>query len=80
MTTLIEAHNSSGCIGRCDAKCYNAEHPDCQCICGGANHGVGLAKAVENTEELAESWIESYGGEHADMTGFKVPAVQKRLF
>jgi len=29
MTTLIAAYNSDGCIGRCDAKCYNATEPEC---------------------------------------------------
>jgi hypothetical protein len=24
----------------------------CTCVCGGANHGVGLSKAVENTRAL----------------------------
>jgi len=50
MTTLIAVYNSSGLVGRCDAKCYNAKHPVCTCICGGANHGQGLQKAVENTD------------------------------
>jgi hypothetical protein len=60
MATLIAAYNSEGCIGRCDAKCYNAVHPDCECICGGANHGAGINQAAANTEALAEKWIEEY--------------------
>lgn len=58
MTTLISYHTSKGCEGRCDAKCYNAKHEKCDCICGGTNHGAGLEKAMENTRELAEEWIE----------------------
>ena len=64
MTTLISAHNSDGCIGRCDAKCYDAQEPRCDCICGGRNHGAGKAAAMENTRELAEEWIDRYKKEH----------------
>lgn len=66
MATLISAHNSEGCYGRCDAKCHDAVHPHCDCICGGVNHGVGLEKAMENTQELAEQWIEAYKQKHPD--------------
>lgn len=60
MTTLIAVYNSDGCVGRCDAKCYNAEHPNCTCICGGRNHGAGLKQAVENTRELCQDWLDEY--------------------
>lgn len=58
--TLIAVYNSDGCVGRCDARCYLASDPDCDCICGGRNHGAGESKAVDNTRDLAESWIELY--------------------
>jgi hypothetical protein len=64
MSTLISAYNSDGCIGRCDAKCYDAKKPECDCICGGKNHGIGRNKAIENTGELAEQWIERYKQQH----------------
>lgn len=64
MTTLIAVYNSEGLVGRCDARCYNATGPECDCICGGKNHGAGLKKAVENTRELAESWLEKYAAEN----------------
>lgn len=69
MTTLIAVYNSEGCVGRCDAKCYNAKSPDCHCICGGANHGVGKQKAMDNTrdmfglnelEDKLERWLKAY--------------------
>jgi predicted RNase H-like HicB family nuclease len=66
MATLIAAYNSDGCIGRCDAKCYNATCDHCDCICGGANHGVGLKQAIQNTEEMAEKWIEAYNEAHPE--------------
>jgi hypothetical protein len=41
MTTLIAVYNSDGCAGRCDSRCYDAEWDECDCICGGRNHGAG---------------------------------------
>lgn len=60
MTALISVYNSDGCVGRCDAKCYDADSDECDCICGGKNHGAGLAAARENTAELAEGWLERW--------------------
>lgn len=54
MTTLIAVYDSRGCVGRCDARCYDAKEPDCDCICGGANHGRGLAAALRNTTSHVE--------------------------
>lgn len=62
--TLLAVYNSDGCVGRCDAKCYDAECKDCDCICGGANHGAGKAQAIANTRELAESWVKNWNDEH----------------
>jgi hypothetical protein len=78
MTTLIEVRNSSGLVGRCDAKCYNAEHPKCDCICGGMNHGAGKQKAMDNTREHLKSWIKK----HEKEEGFQVmgEALQRSLF
>lgn len=74
MTTMIAAYNSDGCVGRCDAKCYDATTPDCHCICGGANHGKGKKQAMENTEALAEAWIEAYSKQHPEAKRFTIPA------
>lgn len=63
MSCLIYASNGDQCIGKCDANCYNAMHPGCDCICGGRNHGVGLKQAITNTQEYAEEWIEKYAKE-----------------
>jgi hypothetical protein len=70
MTTLIAVYDSDGCVGRCDAKCYEATDPDCDCICGGRNHGVGRAQAVENTAALVDptgelrARMQEMGGDH----------------
>jgi hypothetical protein len=60
--TLIAVYSSEGYVGRCDAKCYTATEPECDCICGRANHGAGLAQATENTRQYAEVMIEKYAG------------------
>ena len=51
---LIASYSNSG-KRQCDAKCYNAGHGDCNCCCGGLNHGVGLSQATENTKSLADT-------------------------
>ena len=61
MTVLITVHTGDGCAGRRDAKCYNAWGPECHCIRQGANHGAGKQEAIDNTRQLAESWLERAG-------------------
>jgi len=51
MTTLVAVYNSDGCIGRCDARCYEAKNAKCHCICGGRNHSAGKQRARENVAE-----------------------------
>jgi len=79
--TLISMHNSEGCIGRCDAKCYDAKEPACHCMCGGRNHGVGERQAVENTRELAEDWIDKMKEQDPDLSAKVADVVtQQPLF
>lgn len=47
-------------IGRCDDKCYSAQHDHCNCICGGKNHSHGYNKALENTREEGEEMFKDY--------------------
>lgn len=58
MSTLIAVYNSDGCAGRCDARCYDATCEECDCICGGANHGAGQQQAIDNTRTWAETWLD----------------------
>jgi len=58
MATVLAVYNSQGCVGRCDARCHEAQGDVCHCICGGANHGVGTAQAAANAAELLERWPE----------------------
>jgi len=68
MTTLIAVYTSEGCVGRCDAKCYDAAEDPCDCICQGRNHGAGKQQALDNTRELAESWVEHARANGQDIT------------
>jgi hypothetical protein len=60
MTALISVYNSDGCVGRCDSKCYDAQSDECDCICGGKNHGAGLERARANVAEYAEHELERW--------------------
>lgn len=61
MATLIIVRNSGRRIGQCDSKCHKARGPLCNCVCGGANHGVGSKQALANmravTLERTRAWI-----------------------
>lgn len=58
--TLITCGNSDG-IRRCDERCYGATGGTCDCVCGGANHGKGLAQALVNTQAMAEQILDQHG-------------------
>ena len=80
--TLIAVYNSEGCVGRCDARCYEAAEPDCDCICGGRNHGAGREQAIDNTRELAGSWIDHAraNGQNLTHVELAVDAMHQPLF
>ena len=67
--TLIAVYTNDGCVGRCDAKCYEAECSECDCICGGMNHGRGRQRAMDNTRKYQEEWIERYCKEKGIVDG-----------
>lgn len=77
MTTLIAVCGGDGCEGRCDARCYNAREPHCDCVCGGRNHGAGLKQAVENTRQMAADWMQEYTRLHQLREArWEVPALE----
>ena len=82
MTTLIAVYNSGGCVGRCDARCYDAAGEPCDCICGGRNHSAGKQQAIDNTRELAESWLERARAAGQDITHAEIAidAMHRPLF
>jgi hypothetical protein len=55
---IISVFTRAGCVGRCGTRCYSASESGCTCICAGENHGAGKERAVDNTREKAEVWIE----------------------
>ena len=88
--TLIAIYNSEGCVGRCDARCYNAHSAHCDCICGGANRGAGIDRAVDNTRAswggsrtALTSWIGAYVKEK-HLTNYRAEiadeVIQARMF
>lgn len=60
MTTLIAVYRGKEIIGRCDARCYDARSTTCKCVCHGANHGAGYARALHLTQENGERWLIRY--------------------
>lgn len=54
---LLEVKQGDGSRGRCDSRCYDSKKTKCVCVCGGRNHGVGLAEARKNTEAMHESEV-----------------------
>ena len=52
MTTLIAVYTSDGLVGRCDARCYEATQPVCECSCGRRNHGAGMQTAIDHTRHM----------------------------
>lgn len=39
--TRIIRYNEEGSKHKCDGRCVNAKRGDCECSCGGVNHGAG---------------------------------------
>lgn len=66
MATLIQTHGGD----RCDARCYEAAGPHCDCVCGGRNHGKGLIKALEETSKSIEEIADEKVALHPRMSAF----------
>lgn len=67
MATLIAVYNSEGCVGRCDARCYDAQSAECDCICGGRNHGAGRNQAIRNNQGMCAQWLEDFKCRHPEL-------------
>jgi len=63
-------YNSEGCIGRCDATCYEAKRAKCHCICGGRNHSAGRLRGEENVRARVGLELEDVK-RFAEHRGFK---------
>ena len=79
---IIEVRTSGGVVGRCDEKCYNAKGTECHCICGGANHGVGVKVALEDRRYLTDDEVMQYVPEikKGERAAVYKPMVQQTLF
>lgn len=55
MATVITWQSSGGKRRSCNARCHNAKHPTCKCICGGRYHGAArdgtLNRKVEEFQD-----------------------------
>jgi hypothetical protein len=61
MATLLVS-NARGRKRTCNAKCYKARERECDCICGGSNHGIGERRARERARETGISWSQRAKG------------------
>lgn len=85
MATLISVYDNGVLVGRCDAHCHDAAgigSAECDCICRGANHGVGLSQAIANTAAMAPAWMKRERKQRRSRKlQFEMPLItQQRLF
>lgn len=82
MTALLIIRRGGDVTGMCDASCYDAKNSRCECVCGGTNHGAGLAAAIANTRRLSAEWIHRArtAGERIDSWETTTPVVNDGLF
>jgi alpha-galactosidase/6-phospho-beta-glucosidase family protein len=77
MATVVGVYKRTGnrvkCVGVCNGRCHEAMQPTqlkeprrnaCMCICGGANHGLGLAHAKWRRAGLRPADLARFAQEH----------------
>jgi len=70
MSVLVAVYKDKRRVAGCDARCYGAknEEAQCGCICGGQNHAMGEAAAIDNTrrrrEWMVKPWLEGGANDH----------------
>lgn len=60
MQSLIFVRRDGKLVSKCDSRCYQAKQPDCDCVCGGANHGKGLEQSIINTQQHWKEWVQRF--------------------
>ncbi len=77
MPDLITVYDSEGKkMGICGSSCYEATKPDCDCICGGKNHGIGFSAAMAQTAEITETIIAKGTDAHNEAKDLKLVECQ----
>lgn len=66
MPTLIIAFTHRRLPQRCDQRCYTSVTNRCKCLCGGRNHGKGLATARANANSLLPQMESDWNDAHPD--------------
>ena len=79
MATILAVYNFIGTVRRCDARCYDAEGPDCRCICGGANHGAGERIAREDSKYISDDELKAEWSGLVGSGGLRVFRQQRQL-
>lgn len=78
MATIILTHAASGARS-CDAACYNAHGPRCNCICQGRNHGIGLPRALENNRAFLAQLARDPAVKRISLPGRRQMSLLERL-
>ena len=45
MTLIVQRNDEGKITRRCDARCHDAKHDWCECICKGTYHGISNNQA-----------------------------------
>ena len=67
MRPLITIVARNHLIYSCDEHCYNATGHRRDCVCGGANRGLGRQRARRNTLRHWKEWADAWQARHPDL-------------
>jgi hypothetical protein len=60
MAVLLWIQGKEGPISMCNENCYDSTVPECHCVCGGRNHGVGYKEAWARVGRDGFSMVRQY--------------------
>lgn len=66
MVVLVTEVRADGSKRYCNATCHKAKGPVCRCVCGGANHGIGVG-AGESERVREPERVEGQAGEQLEI-------------
>jgi hypothetical protein len=73
MAVLIRVYDRDGTVHRCDARCYNRVRMNGrECVCGGANAGVGHRRALLNSAEHHKEWMREWKKKHPEALSYEI--------